>query len=252
MGEQPSHIVTLSDETPNHQEIKDYLIEHGFEMSSAPDIHSLRRILRRRPPDLVILDAGVTDSNVFDLTAELRQWPDTGVIVLGERDDLIDTVAGLESGADDFLGRPFHRRELLARIRSVLRRCGRENVLRKGDAGRNDAGNASAAPRGRFAFQGWVLNLDGRQLLSPDGNPVDLPGGEFDLLVALVEHAGRALSREELAELAKGPDAAPVDRGIDVQIGRLRRKLETDPRRPAIIKTVRGVGYLFAAEVTEF
>ena len=251
MNEQTSLIVTLGGNPGVREEIRDYLAGRGFELGTAADTESLRRLLRRRRPDIVILDTSLPGNNIFDLTGDLRQWPDIGVIVISNSDDLIDKVAALESGADDYLARPFHMRELLARIRSIMRRCGREIALRRVNGNGSHEYDHPHIAHGRLRFDGWVMDLDARRLISPDGEEVELPAGEFDLLLALAEHPGRALTRDELAELLKGPESGPVDRGIDVQIGRLRRRLEKEPRRPALIKTIRGIGYMFAAEVSE-
>lgn len=251
MAEESTHIAVLGGEAPEREEIRSYLSEHGFGSSSIPDTEALRRMLRRSPPDIVILDTSLPGNNIFDLTAELRHWPDIGVIVVSDEDDLIEKVAGLESGADDFLARPFHMRELLARMRSVMRRCGKDPGLRATGGSNNHNALGTGVAHGTLQFEGWAMDLDARRLTSPRGERIDLPAGEFDLLLALAEHPGRALTRDELAGLAKGPRSGPVERGIDVQIGRLRRKLERDPRRPALIKTVRGVGYMFAADVSD-
>lgn len=251
MSEQTSLIVTLGGDPEHRKEVQDYLAGRGFELGSAADAESLRRLLRRRQPDFVILDTSLPGNNIFDLTGDLRQWPDIGVIVVSDSDDLIDKVAALESGADDYLARPFHMRELLARIRSIMRRCGREIVLRRANGNGNHDVDHPHIAHGRLRFDGWVMDLDARRLDSPQGEHIDLPAGEFDLLLALAEHPGRAVTREELAEFVKGPDSGPVDRGIDVQIARLRRRVEKDPRRPALIKTVRGIGYMFVPEVSD-
>lgn len=251
MNEQTNLIVTLGGNPETQNEIRDYLAGRGFEMDSAVDTDSLRRLLRRRQPDIVILDTSLPGNNIFDLTGDLRQWPGIGVVVVSDSDDLVDKVAALESGADDYLARPFHMRELLARMRSILRRCGREISLRRVNGNGGHETDHPHIAHGRLRFDGWVMDLDARRLTSPDGEEVDLPAGEFDLLLALAEHPGRALTRDELGELLKGPESGPVDRSIDVQIGRLRRRLEKEPRRPALIKTIRGIGYMFAAEVNE-
>jgi two-component system OmpR family response regulator len=149
-----------------------------------------------------------------------------------------DRIVGLEMGADDYLPKPFNPRELLARIRAVLRRAGGESPETQEESG------------GLRAFEGWSLDLAKRELRAPDGTLVPLTAGEYDLLAVIVERPGRVLSRDQLLDLTRGRDAVPFDRSVDVQISRLRRKLEPDPKEPQIIKTVRGGGYVFTCEVT--
>jgi len=150
-----------------------------------------------------------------------------------------DRIVGLEMGADDYLPKPFNPRELLARIRAVLRRVGGELP----EPAAEEGGSLRV-------FEGWSLDTSKRELRSPDGTLVPLTAGEFDLLAAIVERPGRVLSRDQLLDLTRGRDAVPFDRSVDVQISRLRRKLEVDPKEPQIIKTVRGGGYVFACEVS--
>jgi two-component system OmpR family response regulator len=147
-----------------------------------------------------------------------------------------DRIVGLEMGADDYLAKPFNPRELLARIKAVLRRI---HAL------------PAAGPKGDVArFDGWTLDLGSRRLTAPDGAEVELSTGEYDLLLAFATHPRRVLSRDQLLDLARGRTAAPFDRSVDIQVMRLRRKIEQDPKEPRLIKTVRGGGYMFAAEVT--
>jgi two-component system OmpR family response regulator len=150
----------------------------------------------------------------------------------------MDRIIGLEMGADDYLAKPFNPRELLARMRAVLRRSGGAPAPSETVDGED------------LHFDGWRLNLTRRDLFAPDGSLMDLTGGEFELLCALASHPNRLLSREQLLDLTRGREAIPFDRAIDVQVSRLRGKIEADPKNPVIIKTVRGTGYIFAAEVT--
>jgi two-component system OmpR family response regulator len=161
------------------------------------------------------------------------------IIMLTAMGEETDRIVGLEMGADDYLPKPFNPRELLARIRAVLRRAGGEvpePVAEEGGSLRE--------------FEGWSLDTARRELRAPDGTLVPLTAGEYDLLAAIVERPGRVMSRDQLLDLTRGRDAVPFDRSVDVQISRLRRKLETDPKEPQMIKTVRGGGYVFACEVT--
>jgi len=171
------------------------------------------------------------------LARALRDLSDVGIIILTGRGDTVDRIIGLEMGADDYLPKPFHPRELLARVRSVLRRVSSRT-----------AENASAA-RSRARFAGWNLDLASRELRSPSGKEVRLTTGEFDLLAAFVNNANQVLTRDRLLDLARNREAGPFDRTIDVQVGRLRRKLESDPQKPTLIKTVRGSGYIFTPSI---
>ncbi len=188
--------------------------------------------------DCLILDLMLPGENGLDICRVLRaQWPRLPILIVTAKDDPIDRVIGLELGADDYLAKPFNSRELLARLRSVIRRT------------RDIVAIRSSGPGDNFQFNGWVLRIGPRDLTDPQGHAVALTTGEFDLLQALVQHPQRILSREFLIDWTRGGLAAPIDRVIDVQIGRLRRKLDDDPREPTLIRTVRGDGYLFAPSV---
>ncbi len=192
----------------------------------------MQRALLSSRIDLVILDIMLPGKDGLTLCRELRASKSIPVIMLTARGEATDRVIGLEVGADDYLAKPFDVRELEARIRAVLRRTPHE-------AG----GSGDGKPT--FAFSGWRLDARQRHLFSPEGAMVDLTSGEFDLLLVFVERPQRVLSRNQLLDLARGRDAAPFDRSIDVQVSRLRRKIEADPRAPELIKTVRSGGYVF-------
>ena len=165
------------------------------------------------------------------------------VILLTSRDDVIDRVAGLEAGADDYIGKPFHPREVLARVRTVLRRPREASPAAGGGSG--GVGEADTV----YGFAGWELHVRSRRVVAPDGGDVPLTTAEFDLLLAFATHPGHVLERDRLMELAKGRAWAASDRSVDQQVARLRRKIEADPGRPLLIKSVRGAGYVLAAEV---
>jgi len=169
----------------------------------------------------------------------LRSESGIGIIILTGRGETVDRIIGLEMGADDYLPKPFHLRELLARVKSVLRRV----------HNRSSEVAAAAGARSRARFAGWNLDLASRELVSPSGEEVRLTTGEFDLLSAFVNNANQVLTRDRLLDLARNREAGPFDRTIDVQVGRLRRKLEDDPQNPGMIKTVRGSGYIFTPAV---
>jgi two-component system OmpR family response regulator len=198
----------------------------------------MRRVLSQTPADLVILDLMLPGEDGLTLARALRSQSGIGIIILTGRGETVDRIIGLEMGADDYLPKPFHLRELLARVKSVLRRV---------QSRTSEAGAQPARSRARFA--GWSLDLSSRELTSPAGEAVRLTTGEFDLLAAFVGNANQVLSRDRLLDLARNREAGPFDRTIDVQVGRLRRKLEDDPQNPTLIKTVRGSGYIFTPAV---
>jgi two-component system OmpR family response regulator len=196
----------------------------------------MRKVMQDSSIDLVVLDAMLPGKDGFTICRELRASGEVPIIMLTAAGDETDRIVGLEMGADDYVAKPFNPRELLARMRAVLRRAARPR-------------NAEEPAGGRLSFAGWTLDVDRRQLLSPEGAIVTLSTGEFDLLLAFAEHPQRVLSRDQLLDLARGRGPSPFDRSIDVQVSRLRRKIEPDPRMPTMIATVRGGGYVFTAPV---
>jgi len=236
------HILVVDDDPEILDIVRDYLGEEGFRVSAVASGAEMHQVLAAAPVDLVILDVRLAGENGFDLAKEIRQASDAGIIMLSRKDDVVDRVAGLEVGADDYIAKPFHLRELLARTRSVLRR-------RAAGSDASEVETATEATATRYRFGGWELDQRSRVLLSPTAKPIELSSGEFDLLVAFLEHPKETLSRDRLLDLTRGVRAAQYDRSIDVQVGRLRRKIEIDPPRPAMIKTVRGAGYRFSLDV---
>jgi len=230
------HILMVDDDREIRDLVAQFLGRHGLRVSKAADGREMRRALDEWGIDLVVLDLMLPGEDGLTLCRNLRASSDLPVIMLTAMGEETDRIIGLEMGADDYLAKPFNPRELLARIKAVLRRTGER------PAAGDDAGE-------RAEFNGWALDLGSRELLSPDGVLVPLSGGEFELLAVFVTHANRVLSRDQLLDLARGRDAQPFDRSIDVQVSRLRRKLEDDPRNPVLIKTIRNGGYMFAAEV---
>jgi two-component system OmpR family response regulator len=233
------HIAVLDDELEITRLLANYLQGQGFRVSQTHDGRSLLRLMAEDPPQLVLLDLGLPGEDGFSIARELREHFHCGLVIVTGRGDAIDKVVGLEIGADDYVTKPFDLRELLARIKAVLRRT---------LAAPAPAVGAGARPKHGFA--GWELDVAARRLLDPERREVALTSGEFDLLRTFVEHAGRVLSRDFLLEQTRGREAAPFDRTIDVQVGRLRRKLEKDSDDPQIIKSVRGAGYILVAPVT--
>jgi DNA-binding response OmpR family regulator len=210
-----------------------YLTENGYEVTGVADGVAMHRYLARHAVDLILLDVMLPGVDGIALARELRQHGSPPVIMISARGEEIDRIVGLEVGADDYLAKPFHHRELLARIRAVLRR-----------------GHGSQGKRAATAFGPYRLDIDARRVTRA-GEEVALTGGEFALLRVLVEHPRQVLSRDRLVELLKGYERAPLDRMIDVRITRLRRKIEPDPAHPVYIRTVWGEGYLFAPDADE-
>ena len=231
------HILVVDDQKEICDVVQEYLTGEGYRVSIAHDGNGMRRVLGQHHIDLVILDLMLPGEDGLTLARSLRNESGIGIIILTGRGETVDRIIGLEMGADDYLPKPFHLRELLARVKSVLRRV----QSRVGEPGQPVRTNA------RFA--GWSLDLSSRELTSPAGEAVRLTTGEFDLLAAFVNNANQVLSRDRLLDLARNREAGPFDRTIDVQVGRLRRKLEDDSQNPSLIKTVRGSGYIFTPAV---
>jgi DNA-binding response OmpR family regulator len=198
----------------------------------------MRAIIESDTVDVVLLDLGLPREDGFELTRWLREHWRGAIIIVTGRGESVDRVVGLELGADDYVTKPFDLRELLARVRSVMRRV----------AGATPPQGSAGKPTS-IEFAGFRLDAEARVLIGPAGGEVELTTGEFDLLTIFLEMANRVLSRDQLMERMHGREAGPYDRSIDVQIGRLRRKIEKDPAKPELIKSVRGAGYLFAARV---
>jgi DNA-binding response OmpR family regulator len=235
-GQSASHLLIVEDDPDIVDLIRRYFGAQGFKVTHAADGNAMRAVIEAQDVDVVLLDLGLPGEDGFTLTRYLRErWKGALIIVTG-RGDSIDRVVGLELGADDYVTKPFDLRELLARVRSVLRRA-------------SDARPAAEEAGETVRFGGFRLNLGSRSLTDTNGCVVPLTTGEFELLAAFVSHPNRVLSRDDLMNRIHGREAGPYDRAIDVQIGRLRRKIETDPSQPEMIKSVRGAGYLFAVPV---
>lgn len=234
----PAHLLVVDDDPEIARLLERYFGAQGFRVSCAGDGVQMRRLLAAEAVDIVMLDLGLPGEDGLTLTHYLREhWRGPVIIVTG-RGETVDRVVGLELGADDYVAKPFDLRELLARVRSVLRR-----------AGESAAPAAARAKPAVYVFEDHVLDTRAHTLTAPDGHDVALTTGEFALLRAFVEQAGEVLSRDRLMTTLHGRDAGPFDRSIDVQIGRLRKKIEADPAQPKLIKSIRSAGYLFAAQV---
>jgi two-component system OmpR family response regulator len=228
-------ILVVDDDPELRELLRAYLGGNGFEVGTAEDGAAMRRSIAAAMPDLVILDLMLPGEDGLALCRELRASSSLPILMLTARGEDTDRIVGLEMGADDYLPKPFNPRELLARIRSILRRAG-ENAARE-------------LPARALAFAGWTLDLGARHLVDSDGVVVPVSNGEFKLLRAFAENPFRVLSRDQLMDVLAGRELGPFDRSIDVMVSRLRRRLNDDAREPALIKTVRNEGYMLAADV---
>jgi two-component system OmpR family response regulator len=212
----------------------------GYSVTALSNGSGLESILSDNPYDLVIMDVGLPGVDGLTLMRKIRELYDCGIIIVSGRCDLADRVVGLELGADDYVTKPFEPREIVARVRSVLRRNARSTMRTQ----------LQPAPRETLVFDGFVLDRAARGLTDPAGKSVPLTSGEFKLLEVFVSHANRVLSRDRLLDLVYDSDAPAFDRSVDVRIGRVRKKLGDDPRDPRLIKTIRNDGYIFVGKVT--
>ena len=234
----PPHLLVVDDDAEILALIQRYFRNQGFRVSTAISGTAMRAAIQADAVDIVLLDLGLPGEDGLDLTRYLRaHWKGAIIIVTG-RGESVDRVVGLELGADDYVTKPFDLRELLARVRSVMRRSA--PVISE---------PAAAVAAKAIEFAGFRLHPAARTLVGPHDKEVPLTTGEFELLCIFLEHPNRVLSRDQLMGFMHGRDAGPFDRAIDVQIGRLRRKIERDPAKPELIKSVRGAGYLFAGRV---
>jgi two-component system OmpR family response regulator len=231
-------IAVVEDDPEIRSLVGGLLTREGFEVTHCAGAGELDRELERRRVDLVVLDLMLAGEDGLSICRRLRRNPlSIPVLMVTAKGDDLDRIIGLEVGADDYLPKPFNPRELVARVRAILRRT-------------RDLHHAPAFPQPEtYRFGGWSLNAGSRLLQNPDGDPVDLTGGEFDLLMVFLTHPQRVLNRDQLLDWTRGRSAGPFDRTVDVQLSRLRRKLGDNAKFAAVIKTVRGGGYLFSAPV---
>lgn len=235
------HIVVVDDEEQIRSLLRNCFEGEGYRVSEAASGEELSALLRAGPVDLITLDLTLGSESGLELARKLRAESRIPLIMVTGKGDVIDRVVGLEIGADDYIAKPFHLREMLARVRSVMRRS---------DAhAEKSAAAVPPADEAIYDFDGWRFNLTRRELKAPDGTPVSLTTAEFELLAVLIKRPGHVLSRDTIMDLLKGHDWAANDRAIDSQISRLRRKLGDDTEATEMIKTVRGAGYSFTAKV---
>jgi DNA-binding response OmpR family regulator len=233
------HIVVVDDEAPAREMVGEYLRLHGFEVTACDGGASLRQAIARQRPDLIVLDLNMPEEDGLSIIRTLKQQSAVPIIMLTATAGAIDRVVGLELGADDYLAKPCELRELLARVRSVLRRTAHAGAA------------AAPRPRALIRFGTKWLDLQAQLLRDDGGNEYPLVSSEFALLKVFAENPKRVLSREQLLDLANARDREAFDRAIDVRITRLRRKIEPDPAHPSVIRTVRGAGYVFSPAGTE-
>jgi two-component system, OmpR family, response regulator len=231
------HLLIVDDDKEICALLSQFMTQHGYRISVAHEGRAMMQTLESARIDLVVLDVMLPGESGLSLCRRVRSSATVPIVMLTAVGGETDRIVGLEMGADDYLPKPFNPRELLARVRAVLRRAGGP-----GGSALNGTGRA-------LEFSGWRLDVTGRRLFSPAGALVSLRAAEFDLLVALAERPQRVLNRDQLLDLSRGRTATSFDRSIDVQISRLRRKLKIEPDSPDLIKTVRGGGYVFAATV---
>jgi two-component system OmpR family response regulator len=233
-----SHVLVVEDDPDVRGMIVEYLSGHGFDMAQAENGAAMRAAITARVPDAVLLDVNLGGEDGISLARWLRERHDLGIIMVTAAGEVVDRVVGLEVGADDYVAKPFDPRELLARLKSVLRRV-------QARASGGAAGEKSKDAGRRVNVGRCVLDLAGHRLVAADGQEVPLTSMEFDLLRVFTEHPNQVLSRDQLLTHTRNRDWEPFDRSIDIRIARLRRKIETDPDHPQLIKTVRGAGYMY-------
>ena len=233
-----TEILVVDDEVDLREMVAEYLARHGFQVRTAMDGEGMAARLQEKSADLVILDINMPGEDGLTLARRLREHSDVCIMMLTAAGEIVDRVVGLEMGADDYIAKPFDLRELLARVRTVLRR-------------RADADARSARPEplpDTLWFGNWLLDLGAHKLIAEDGGELRLTSMEFDLLHAFARHPNKVLSRNQLLDLAHRRDWEPFDRSIDIRVARLRKKIERDPAKPQIIKTIPGAGYMYVSE----
>lgn len=232
-----SALIHLVEDDPEIRQLVCALLgREGLECEAFADAAAFWEGYSRRRPDLIILDLMMPGEDGLSVCRRLQGMDDVPVLMASAKGEPMDRVIGLEVGADDYIGKPFEPRELVARVKALLRRPGR-------------GGSPAAAAIRHLAFDGWRLDLGARSLIAPDGGAVELTAGEFDLLAAFAHRPREVLSRDDIMDVLRGRRADVFDRSIDIQVSRLRRKLGDDPREPRLIRTVRNAGYLFTPEV---
>jgi two-component system phosphate regulon response regulator OmpR len=231
------HILVVDDDARIRQMLGRYFEDEGYRVTTVADGAGMRSQIHATTFNIILLDLMLPGESGLELAREIRTKSDVPIMMLTGKDDVLDRIVGLELGADDYMAKPFHLREVLARVRTIMRR-------------RNHVASAKPDEAGdQVRFDGWTLDLGRRELVSADNSRMDLTTGEFDMLAIFVRHPGRVLSRETLMDLTRGRNLEAFDRSIDAQIARLRKKIEADVANPLLIKSVRGIGYVFTGKI---
>jgi two-component system phosphate regulon response regulator OmpR len=231
------HILVVDDDARIRQMLSRYFEDEGYRVTAVADGAAMRAQIHASNFNIILLDLMLPGESGLELAREIRSKSDVPIMMLTGKDDVLDRIVGLELGADDYMAKPFHLREVLARVRTIMRR-------------RNQAPSAAKADAGdRISFEGWMLDIGRRELIAPDNTNTELTTGEFDMLTVFLRNAGRVLSRETLMDLTRGRNLEAFDRTIDAQVARLRKKIEEDVSNPQLIKSVRGIGYVFTGKI---
>ncbi len=241
MDEQNPRLLIVDDDKEIRELLANFLSRYGYLVSAAANGKDMFAQLARHTFDLIILDIMMPGDDGFSLCKQLRKDSNLPIIMLSAIGEETDRIIGLEVGADDYLPKPFNPRELVARIKAVLRRS--QHPI-------EPEPQSTTSDSDTVVFCNWIIDKGTRKLLNPEGIEIILSAGEYTLLVAFLDHPRRVLSRDQLLEITHNRSAGPFDRSIDIQVSRLRQKIEVDPKQPELIKTVRGGGYMFTAKVT--
>ena len=236
-----THVLVVDDDPDVRELLNDYLSEHGYSVEQAEDGKTARQQLAKQVPNVVLLDIGLPGEDGLSIARYLREHYDIGIIIVSGAGETVDRIVGLEIGADDYVSKPFDPRELRARLKNVARRYQRPV------ASENLNPSAVRDDKSRIRFGPCTLDLISYQLLDQDGREIPITNMEFDLLKVFAERPNRPLTRDQLLNLTQNRDWDPYDRSIDIRITRLRKKIEPDPEKPQVIKTVRGIGYMFVS-----
>lgn len=233
------HVLVVDDDPDVRELLNDYLSEHGYSVEQAEDGKSARQQLEKQVPNVVLLDVGLPGEDGLSIARYLREHYDIGIIIVSGAGETVDRIVGLEIGADDYVSKPFDPRELRARLKNVARRYQRPEVTGSTDS------STTEDDKSKVKFGPCTLNLVSYQLLDKEDMEIPITNMEFDLLKVFAERPNRPLTRDQLLNLTQNRDWDPYDRSIDIRITRLRKKIEPDPEKPQVIKTVRGIGYMF-------
>ena len=235
-------ILVVDDDADIRELLNEFLGDQGYKVITNNSAEALRKTLTEHVPDVVLLDVGLPGEDGLSLARYVREHFDVGIIMVSGAGETVDRIIGLEIGADDYVAKPFDPRELHARIKSVLRRY--QNTSRKELTGTEEPTSSSSS----FQFGNGRLNIESRQLKDSNGDEIPITAMEFELLKVFAERPNRPLSRDQLLNLTQNREWDPYDRSIDIRIARLRKKIEPDPDKPVVLKTVRGLGYMFVTQ----